>query len=108
MASTPTLLSTITTTSQSQRFQQLLKRQETAGSSMGPIQQAPEVRILGPVDGSEQARILSVEAQAFVATLHRCFNTRRKELLQKRVTRQYEIDAGVGLGGYPAAVALAW
>lgn len=70
------------------------------------IHQAPGISILGPVDGPEQARILSVEAQAFVATLHRCFNTRRKELLARRVTRQYEIDAGVGLGAFQPAVAL--
>lgn len=63
-----------------------------------PIAQAPGVQVLGPIDGPEQARILSVEAQRFVAILHRCFNGRRKELLQRRVTRQYEIDAGVPLG----------
>jgi len=63
-----------------------------------PIAVAPHVQILGPVDGPEQAQILSVEAQKFVAILHRCFNARRKELLARRVTRQYEIDAGVGLG----------
>lgn len=79
-----------------QRFQQLLQREETAATMA--IQQAPGVTILGPVDGPEQAKILSVEAQKFVAILHRCFNNRRKELLARRVTRQYEIDAGVGLG----------
>jgi hypothetical protein len=79
-----------------QRFQQLLQLQETAATMA--IAQAPGVSILGPVDGPEQAKILSVEAQKFVATLHRCFNNRRKELLARRVTRQYEIDAGVGLG----------
>lgn len=106
-STTTTLLSTSTTTSQSQRFQQQLKRQETAGSSSNmAIHRAPGVLILGPIDGAEQARILSVEAQAFVATLHRCFNTRRKELLARRVTRQYEIDAGVGLGAFSPAVAL--
>lgn len=43
---------------------------------------------------AEHAEILTVEAQRFVATLHRCFNGRRKELLHRRVMRQYEIDAG--------------
>lgn len=79
-----------------QRFQQLLQLQETAANMA--IATAKGVQILGPVDGPEQAKILSVEAQNFVAILHRCFNSRRKELLARRVTRQYEIDAGVGLG----------
>lgn len=79
-----------------QRFQQLLQLQDTAANMA--IATAKGVQILGPVDGPEQARILSVEAQNFVAILHRCFNGRRKELLARRVTRQYEIDAGVGLG----------
>ncbi len=79
-----------------QRFQQLLTLKETAANM--PIAQAPGCQILGPVDGPEQAKILSVEAQKFVAVLHRCFNNRRKELLARRVTRQYEIDAGVPLG----------
>lgn len=42
----------------------------------------------------EHASILTVEAQRFVATLHRCFNARREELLHRRVSRQYEIDGG--------------
>lgn len=58
-----------------------------------PIQTAPGVQVLGNV-APDQVEILSVEAQRFVATLHRCFNTRRKELLHRRVMRQYEIDAG--------------
>lgn len=58
-----------------------------------PIQTAPGVQVLGSV-APDQVDILSVEAQRFVATLHRCFNARRKELLHRRVMRQYEIDAG--------------
>eukprot|EP00775_Hariotina_reticulata_P005060 gene5060-5301_t len=57
------------------------------------IATAPGVQIVGTV-APEQVVILSVDAQRFVATLNRCFNGRRKELLQRRVTRQYEIDAG--------------
>jgi malate synthase len=87
-----------------QRFQQLLQLQETAATMA--IAQAPGVSILGPVDGPEQAKILSVEAQKFVATLHRCFNNRRKELLARRVTRQYEIDAGVGLDFLPETASI--
>jgi hypothetical protein len=43
---------------------------------------------------------MSVDAQRFVAILHRAFNARRKELLARRVTRQYEIDAGRMPGGW--------
>ena len=38
--------------------------------------------------------ILTPEALAFVAKLHRAFSARRKELLAKRVERQARIDAG--------------
>lgn len=57
------------------------------------VKSPPGVQVLGPVT-VEQAAILSVPAQAFVATLHRCFNQRRLELLQRRADRQLEIDAG--------------
>jgi malate synthase len=58
-----------------------------------PIQCAPGVQVLGTCT-AEHAEILTVDAQRFVAALHRCFNGRRKELLHRRVMRQYEIDAG--------------
>jgi malate synthase len=38
--------------------------------------------------------ILTPEALAFVAKLHRAFETRRQELLKKRIERQVRIDAG--------------
>ena len=38
--------------------------------------------------------ILTADALAFVAKLHRAFNTRRQELLKARVARQARIDAG--------------
>ena len=38
--------------------------------------------------------ILTPDALAFVAKLHRAFETRRQELLKKRVERQARIDAG--------------
>ncbi|KAJ1561266.1 hypothetical protein HK405_004438 [Cladochytrium tenue] len=53
----------------------------------------PGVSILGAVP-AELADVLSPAAQLFVATLQRTFNARRKELLQRRVARQQEIDAG--------------
>lgn len=54
---------------------------------------APGVSILGPVS-AEHAAILTPEAQAFVALLHRCFNARRLQLLAARDSRQKELDAG--------------
>lgn len=52
------------------------------------------VSILGPLN--EQTRkILNKEATAFLALLHRAFDTKRKELLQRRVIRQAEIDKGI-------------
>ena len=52
-----------------------------------------DVKILGPLnDGSR--KILSKEATAFLALLHRSFNPTRKALLQRRVYRQAELDKG--------------
>lgn len=62
---------------------------------MAQIQTAPGVTITGPVNGPCQAEILSVHAQKFVATLNRCFNARRKELLKRRNARQAQLDAGI-------------
>ncbi|CAG1002593.1 malate synthase [Burkholderiales bacterium] len=42
----------------------------------------------------EFARILTPEALALVAKLHRSFNARRRELLARRAERQKELDAG--------------
>ncbi|KAA8899417.1 malate synthase [Sphaerosporella brunnea] len=53
-----------------------------------------DVKVLGTV--SEAAsKILTKEACAFLATLHRSFNETRKKLLQRRVERQAEIDKGI-------------
>jgi len=60
---------------------------------MARIPTAPGVQILGPVT-PEQTSVLSLQAQAFVATLHRCFNPARLALLRRRDERQLEIDAG--------------
>jgi malate synthase len=40
-------------------------------------------------------KILSKEAVAFLALLHRSFNKTRRNLLQRRVFRQAELDRGV-------------
>ena len=58
---------------------------------------APEaakgVSIRAPVNET-QATVLTLEAQAFVAALHRCFNPRRAELLRARAATQAALDAG--------------
>ncbi|KAI8867977.1 malate synthase A [Ramicandelaber brevisporus] len=53
----------------------------------------PGVAILGEVT-AEQAEILTPEALTFLATLQRAFNATRLTLLQKRVLRQQQLDAG--------------
>ncbi|KIV85245.1 malate synthase, glyoxysomal [Exophiala sideris] len=62
---------------------------------MATIEQINEgVEINGPIKESYR-KILSPEATAFLALLHRTFNKTRKDLLQKRVVRQQELDRGV-------------
>jgi malate synthase len=51
------------------------------------------LEILGPVSDTH-AEILTEEALAFYATLHRAFNPRRLELLEKRKERQAALDNG--------------
>ncbi|BCL76230.1 malate synthase [Jeongeupia sp. HS-3] len=51
------------------------------------------VEIHAPIS-PEFAAILTPEALAFVAKLHRAFEGRRQELLARRVLRQQELDAG--------------
>ncbi len=51
------------------------------------------VQINAPIKPEWEA-ILSTEALAFVAKLHRAFEARRQELLKARVARQARIDAG--------------
>jgi malate synthase len=51
------------------------------------------VNILGSITDFNK-KILSKEAVAFLALLHRSFNGTRKELLQRRVIRQAELDKG--------------
>ena len=58
------------------------------------------IEIHGAVDPELEA-ILSPEALAFVAGLHRRFNPRRQELLRAREERQAAIDAGAELDFLP-------
>lgn len=52
------------------------------------------VNILGTV-GQEHKKILTPDALAFLALLHRSFNNTRKQLLERRKIRQAELDKGV-------------
>jgi malate synthase len=54
---------------------------------------AAGVEIRAPVEG-RFAEVLSPEALAFVARLHREFEGRRRALLERRAERQAELDAG--------------
>src|SRR5687768_7333815 len=51
------------------------------------------IEVTAPIS-KEFAEILTPEAMAFVAKLHRTFETRRQKLLGRRVERQKELDAG--------------
>jgi malate synthase len=58
------------------------------------------VEVTGPsVPGADE--VLTPEALAFVAALHRRFEPRRQELITQRRVRQAEIDAGATLGLLP-------
>ena len=57
------------------------------------IARPQDVIVTGRVTG-EFAQILTPDALAFVARLHRAFEARRQELLVKRAARQKEFDAG--------------
>lgn len=61
---------------------------------MSTITTPEGVQVLAEVSPA-QAEILTTEALALVAKLHREFEPRREELLAKRVERAREIDAGV-------------
>ncbi|PHH67550.1 hypothetical protein CDD82_1368 [Ophiocordyceps australis] len=52
------------------------------------------VAVLGKVDATHR-KILTPQALAFVALLHRSFNGTRRRLLERRRLRQAEIDRGV-------------
>ncbi len=52
------------------------------------------VAVLGPVEG-RHSEILSTDALAFLAALHRRFDRRRQKLLQRRAATQQQIDAGI-------------
>lgn len=51
------------------------------------------VSVLGKVDDAHR-KILTPEALAFLALLHRSFNATRKSLLERRKLRQADLDRG--------------
>ncbi|KAI5309265.1 hypothetical protein KEM55_003655, partial [Ascosphaera atra] len=59
-----------------------------------------DVAILGRIT-PEYRKILTKEALAFLALLHRTFNPTRKALLEKRKIRQAELDRGALLDFLP-------
>lgn len=58
-----------------------------------PLDIAANIHVTGPIDG-RAADVLTPEALAFVADLHRRFEPRRRELLAARQARQARFDAG--------------
>ena len=52
------------------------------------------VAVLGKVDDAHR-KVLTPQALAFLALLHRSFNATRKALLERRRQRQAELDRGV-------------
>lgn len=53
-----------------------------------------DVKVLGEIPPAAE-KILTRDACAFLATLHRTFNQTRKDLLRRRELRQAELDRGV-------------
>ena len=63
------------------------------------------IEVVGPaVPGTDE--VLSPDALAFLAALHRRFEPTRRELLARRRARQAEIDAGATLGLLPETAAV--
>ena len=61
---------------------------------MNREQSTPEgVQVSGRMT-PEYAEILTFDALSFLAKLHRTFDARRRELLERRAVRQKELDAG--------------
>src|SRR5579883_2004712 len=73
----------------------------TPTTSSGPA----GVEITGAMT-PEYAEILTPEALAFVASLHRAFDGRRRELLRKRDERQAQLDAGKSFDFLPETASI--
>lgn len=70
----------------------------SAGTNANEI--LKDVNILGELN-NDTRRVLTKDATAFLALLHRSFNQRRKSLLQRREIRQAELDKGTVLDFLP-------
>ena len=65
-----------------------------------PEQILKDVAVHGALN-NETSKILSKDASVFLAILHRAFNERRKNLLQRRLDRQAQLDNGAQLDFLP-------
>jgi len=81
------ILTFVRLSSRSGRFQKQTKMNAN-------LQNVEGVTILGNVDAAART-VLTKEAVAFIAQLHRAFQPRRKELLARRAQRQIQLDSGV-------------
>ena len=70
-----------------------------------PSHSIPGLQISGPVH-PQQSEVLTPEALEFLATLHRHFNGRRKDLLSARNERQKRLDVGEKPGFLPQTRAI--
>jgi malate synthase len=61
---------------------------------------SPPAQVLGSVEGRAR-EVLTPDALAFLADLHRRFDPRRRELLGARLARQSRLDAGATLDFLP-------
>ncbi|KAK5175104.1 uncharacterized protein LTR77_000241 [Saxophila tyrrhenica] len=67
---------------------------------INPDQILKDVALHGAVN-DQTKKIISKDASVFLAVLHRSFNQRRKELLNRRLQRQAELDKGAQLDFLP-------
>jgi malate synthase len=74
-----------------------LKRKAAAAEAAPEVEAPPPIHagvvIKGHI-GPRYSEILTAEAQAFLADLHRTFDARRRELLTERADKQRKYDAG--------------
>jgi len=82
-----------------------MKLSKWSDTLASPGAMSGKLAINAPVSG-EFAEILTPEAVAFVAELERNFGPRRRELLDRRVRRQADIDAGQWPGFLPETEAV--
>jgi malate synthase len=67
---------------------------QDAGASTASVLAPPGVVVRGPVPAGPQSDLLSPDALEFLAGLQRAFDGRRRELLDRRTSRQARLDQG--------------